>query len=92
MLHEVLEDILIGAGDAEVEVGIQDCADVEDILDGILSAFVYAVFYDAELSERIGRVGEVLFDHIDTLGHLLEFDTDCRIPDPSRHVISSLPM
>ena len=52
--HEVLKDIFIRAGDTEVEVSIQDCAYIIDVLDGIFGAFVYAVFYDAELPERIG--------------------------------------
>jgi len=44
-LHQVDEDIFIGSRNAKMEIGIQDGADVKDILDGVLQPLVNTVFH-----------------------------------------------
>ncbi|KUK67970.1 MAG: hypothetical protein XE11_2612 [Methanomicrobiales archaeon 53_19] len=51
IFHKVDDTILIFTWNAQVQIRIQDCADVEDILNGIFDAFLYPILYQAHVEK-----------------------------------------
>lgn len=51
MFHELDDSILIFTWNSKLQIRIQDCADVEDVLNGIFDAFLYPILYQAHVEK-----------------------------------------
>jgi len=51
LIHQMQEDILIFSGDTQIEICIQDSADIKDILNGKFNPLVDAVLYKPQVPE-----------------------------------------
>ncbi len=92
IFYEVDDTILILARNAQIQIRIQNSADVEDVSMAYSMRLYIPILHQAHVEKLLKRFRKMFPHQMDALLHFYEFYPDQCVPDYLPHTIASFPI